>query len=173
MKQIYIFILVTFFSLNASAMEIFVETPNDGTITLEVEGNDTVENIKAKIQDAIGLNPDVQILMYNNTVLEDGRTLADYNIQKESTLQLTENTTGISSKELNQNKLQLFPNPSTNFIQIKKLDKDEIYTIYDICGAVKDCGIVLAEDQINVMALQNGLYILKLENGRIFKFVKN
>ena len=74
----------------ASAMEIYIDLTIAGqaNLTLEVEPGDSIDNVKEKIRDKTGFSPDAQRLFWGEKELENGRTLADYNIPEEGTLRL-------------------------------------------------------------------------------------
>lgn len=130
----------------ALAMQLFVKTLTGDHITLEVEPTDRIEDVKAKVQDKTGIPAEHQILVFAGKTLEDGNTLQDYSIQKDSTIHLTLLTTEI---DISKGMVIINGNEKTYTQQIDD---------GDVTGAIDGTAVIYSDNPDNATANQIIIY---------------
>lgn len=122
-------------------------------------------------QGIAGGNNASETILIDELGLNNG-TLNDFSLTGATSNWLSDNTLDLNNFDYLNSTIQIFPNPSSDFIQISALTTTENYKIYNVLGSMVKAGSIDDKIKINIQALTNGLYFLKLESGKAFKFFK-
>jgi hypothetical protein len=157
--KLYTLILFTFITLQTYGMNLFVQTPNNGTISLDVEPSDSGENIKNKIFDQISIPVINQVISWNGTTIQDGQTLADFGIVNNSTIVLTVTTTTQVPEKMSY---QAVVRNAANQLVINQ----NVGVKFSILKSSATGAVVYAETQ-NSTTNSNGLFTTNIGSGTV------
>lgn len=170
-------------AMSPTGFYLNVELPSGKTIALDVESGDSIDNIKQKVQNAAGVSVTEQYLYYGGKFLNNGRTLADYNIQKESTLLVASEAKGTPSGTP-----LTAAEPSKEWVNITE-EKVLTEGTYFLCNNVNLTQTLVIQGDVTldlngfVLKITGSGSVIKIESGTltlvdsnpdaIHKFVKN